>query len=303
MLALHSAILKRAMKRIYLLSTKHFEKALWFREKEDFKVAMNYIAVQAAKHPEVVVIAFVLMSNHVHFVLNGTRADVIAFITEFKRCYSIYYKKKYGVHKFLRENGVHVEEVKDEYEAIERVVAYVLDNPVAANICSHPSLYPWSSASSYFNSDIISAMTVGDLSRRDRLKLFHTPCDSVPKGWLVDASGFILPVNYVNYRFVEERYKTPKRMNYFLVNSSKAKNKYESEDNIISFTDQTVLHSLPDICRSLFQKSSFSQLNPAEQSECAKQIRYRFSSDASQIARVCGVSYEEAARLLDNYSG
>ena len=61
------------MKMIYLLSTDHFEDSLWFRDEEDFKVAMNYVAIQAVCSPDVVVLAFILMSNHVHFVLLGTR--------------------------------------------------------------------------------------------------------------------------------------------------------------------------------------------------------------------------------------
>ena len=35
-------------------------------------------------------------------------------------------------------------------------------------------------------------------------------------------------------------------------------------------------------------------------SEFARQIRFRFSADATQIARVCGISYAEAANLLDS---
>ena len=30
-----------------------------------------------------------------------------------------------------------------------------------------------------------------------------------------------------------------------------------------------------------------------------RQLRFRFSADVNQLARVCGLSYAEAARLLD----
>ena len=63
------------MRKIYLLTTSHLEKCLWFRDEEDYRVAMNYVAIQAACCPEVVVLAFVLMSNHVHFVLRGRERD------------------------------------------------------------------------------------------------------------------------------------------------------------------------------------------------------------------------------------
>ena len=33
-------------KKIWLVSTDHLEDGLWFREEDDFKVGMNYVAVQ-----------------------------------------------------------------------------------------------------------------------------------------------------------------------------------------------------------------------------------------------------------------
>lgn len=36
------------MKKIFLLTTEHLEDGLWFRDEEDFKVAMNYVAIEAA---------------------------------------------------------------------------------------------------------------------------------------------------------------------------------------------------------------------------------------------------------------
>ena len=34
--------------------------------------------------------------------------------------------------------------------------------------------------------------------------------------------------------------------------------------------------------------------------ECVRQIRFRFSSHVNQIARVCDLSYEEVARMMDS---
>ncbi|MBO4465957.1 MAG: transposase [Bacteroidales bacterium] len=290
------------MKKFYLISTSHLEKRLWFLDDEDFIVAMNYVAIQAARHPEVVVLAFILMSNHVHFVLRGTRKDVIAFVNEFKRCYSIYYRKKYGTCEFLRGNSLDVREVENVAEALERALAYVIDNSVAANICSHPCQYRWGTGSLYFNPNVKSAGTVGNLSRRGCIKRFHSACSEIPKDWGIDDEGVILPSNYVDVKSVESIFRSPSRMNYFIRTSSKAKNKFESGNNIMSLKDQTVLSCIQDMCWSLFQKSSFDELNSKEKTEFAKQLRFRFNSDANQIARVCGLTYADAARLLDECS-
>ena len=69
-----------------------------------------------------------------------------------------------------------------------------------------------------------------------------------------------------------------------------------------SSPEVAVLAVLPDLYRSLFQKTSFDELNEKEQSELVRQIRFRFSADVTQIARVCGISYAEAANLLDSSS-
>jgi hypothetical protein len=119
--------------------------------------------------------------------------------------------------------------------------------------------------------------------------MLHTDAYTLPKDWMICEEGYILPSNYVAVKTVEAVFRTPKRMNFFLANSSKAKKRLESgEKSLPAFRDQVILACLPDLCRTLFGKESF------------KQLRFRFSADANQMARVCGLTYEEAARLLDS---
>ena len=82
------------MKEIWLVTTDHLEKELWFRDDEDFKVGMNFVAIQSVCCPEVIVLAFILMSNHVHFVVVGTREEVEAFFHQFKRRYGVYFNAR-----------------------------------------------------------------------------------------------------------------------------------------------------------------------------------------------------------------
>ena len=288
------------MKKIYLLTTGHLEDGLWFREEEDFKVAMNYVAIEAALHPEVAVLAFILMSNHVHFVLRGRREDVVAFVTQFKHRYALYFRREYGVKEFLRGNDLDIRMIPADEEAIERAIAYVQMNCVAANICSHPSLYPWGTGSVFFSPAKPGGKRLDEYSARARERLMRSECDKLPGRWLLSDEGYIHPREYVAVKGVEALFRTPKRMNYFLQNSSKARKRLETaEEHLPAFRDQTILASVPDLCRSLFLKDSFRELLADERVEFACQIRFRFSADANQIARVCGLSYAEAARLLE----
>ena len=284
------------MRKIWLVTTEHLEEALWFRDDEDYKVAMNFVAIQAARCPDVSVLAFILMSNHVHFVLAGSAADAETFILQFKHRYSMYVRHRWKAKEFLRANGVQIKEIPNSDEAPERAIAYVQMNCVGANICANPTLYPWGTGNCFFSMLKTGGTRLANISGRARERLLHSNYEDLPPYWHICPEGYIHPAEYVDVAAVEACFRSPQRMNYFLNSSSKAKKRIE---NAVAFRDQNILAAIRDLCRSLFGKESFQALTPQEQTEYMRQIRFRFSADVNQIARVCGVSYAAAARILD----
>lgn len=284
----------------YLVTTDHLETRIWFRNQEDFKAAMNAIPLIAYANG-VVILAFILMSNHVHFVLQCTYEQAVAFINEFKRHCSFYLSRKYHLKETLKSNKVDIQELDFYEESLERAIAYVQMNSVAANICLTASQYPWGTGDVFFSSALRTGTRIDQLSKRKLMKLMHTnDIDALPADWLIGPEGYILPECYVNKKYVEQLYGTPNRMNYFLNTSSKAQKHLENaSQHLPSFKDQIILAALPDLLRTMFGKKHFGELHPGEQAECLRQIRYRFSADPKQIARVVGITYADAAKLLD----
>lgn len=281
----------------YLVSTDHLTEHLWFRNDDDFKVGMNYVAVLAAGS-NVRVLAFILMSNHVHFVLEGDYEDVLSFITEFKRRYSKYCRQKYGVRELLRDNGIDIRPLDLDGESLERAIAYVQMNCVAAKICMHPTQYPWGTGPVFFNPGPPGGTLLRTISKRAQARLLKSNAP-VPQSFRLTSEGFINPACYVDRDFVERLFRTPNRFNYHLQNSSKAKSRMQ-EEAMPSFRDQVILAAIPDLCCSLFRKNSFQELSSSEQGELLKQLRYRFSADVAQLSRILELSYEEAVHLLDS---
>ena len=292
------------MKDFYLVTTDHLENRVWFRDEEDYVVGMNHVAVQASIS-DVIVIAFILMSNHVHFVLYGEYGEVLAFINKLKARYSLFLSRKYHIRDFLRRNEVNVCRIDPtEPEALERAIAYVQMNCVAARICAHPSQYPWGTGNAFFRADSMlksAGKPLSALSKRARERLLHSSHTDIPEEWRVSDAGYITPESYVAVKTVERVYRKPDRMNYFLNASSKAKKRLETVDeHIPAFRDQSILYVMPDLFQSLFRKGSFRDLSSSEQTEALRQIRFRFGSNVHQLARVCGLSYADAARMLDS---
>lgn len=279
--------------RFWLVTTDHLEDRLWFKDNQDFMAAMNLVAVLSVKLNGRI-ISFVLMSNHVHFVLQCTAVQARSFINSFKRMYSRYYSLKYKVQELLRENNIDIRELKIEDESLERGIAYVQMNSVAAKICLDPSGYLWGTGKTFFNQNKPRYVSAGTLSARALIKLTHSKTQ-IPKDYLIDERGFIAPESYVAVEFVEKLFKTPSRMNYFLKNSSKAKRQKEGP----AFRDQLIIDGAKDLCITLFHKNSLDLLDEYQQAEVLRQLRYRFSADPNQLSRVCGIEYNRLCGLLE----
>ena len=286
--------------KVWLVTSEHLENRLWFREEQDFIAGMNYVAVMVSEM-NIAVLAFILMSNHVHFLLVCTREEAEQFISEYKRRYSGYLNRKHGTVNVLRRNKVDIKEIPDDPDSIAWAAAYIINNSVAANICGHPSQYPWGSGDVYFNKTFLDGILVSSLSKR-KLRSYLQTKVTVPGEWKINTCGYIHPRNYINTQYMEETaFRSPNGMNYYISNSSKAKKRLESgEDKLPSFRDQSIIAVLPDLYRSLFGKRFFNDLNYSEKVELMRQIRFRFSSNVHQIARVTGLKYEEAAEMLDS---
>ena len=282
----------------FLISTSHLSDRILFRDDNDYVAAMNIVAV-AAFLTAVKVLSFVLMSNHVHFVVLADAEGAKKFINSFKSLYGFYAKRHKDVCKLLRSNEVDIRPVPFENESIERAIAYVLMNPVAANICPHTSQYEWGCGPLFFNTLPQRKRALGDMSARAQIRLLHSNV-RLPQDYQLTDNGYITPSSYIQVAYVERLFRTPKRFNYFLMNSSKARLRLEELPSP-SFRDQIVDEGIKDLIRTLFRKESISELNDIEKAELLRQAQHRFNADIAQLSRITGIPYSEISRLLEEF--
>lgn len=256
---------------------------------------MNLVAV-AAFVIKVAILDFILMSNHVHFVVQASLEETRRFINYFKMLYGKYSGKRHGEPGLLRRNSVDFRKLEDN-EAVCNAIAYVQMNCVAANICIYPYQYPWGCGSTFFNPSGAEGVPIGNLTGREQSRITHSRV-KLPENYKVIPDGVISPASFVRVKLVESIFRTPNRFQYFLSKSSKARKRLEN-DAMPSFRDQVILEGIADLCHSMFRKASVQELAQEEKSELLKQLRYRFSADLAQLSRVSGIPYHEASRLLD----
>ena len=203
----------------WLVTTDHLSTRIWFRDDEDYRMGMNLVAILACVLG-VQVLAFELMSNHVHFVLHCTHEQAKHFCDEYKKRYSQYLNKKYGTKDFLRKVAVDILLVDGMDESLERAIAYVQMNCVAARICLSPTGYPWGTGNAFFKSIPVKGRRIDMFSKRSLRLLLHST-EELPPHLLVGEEGYILPECYVQVQWVESIFRTPQRMDFFLLDPGK----------------------------------------------------------------------------------
>ena len=216
------------MNSFNLVSTDHLKSGMLFEDDDDFRAGMNKVAI-CSYLTKVKVLAFILMSSHVHFVLLCPKTEAKLFIDKYKMLYSNYYCRKYGTREYLRRLNVDIKEVLIEDESLLKALAYVNMNSVAANLVPNPVLYPWGTGAIIFSAISPKGIKIDEMSLSKRRKFLKSKV-VLPRDYIIGDSGYIHPCSYVPVKYVESLFKTPRRYSFFLNNSSKAKQRLNNSE-------------------------------------------------------------------------
>ena len=119
-----------------------------FNSPEDCNFFLNLL--RSKQEASTILISYVLMKNHVHLILKERDPQKISkLIMKVAGHYAKWYNEKYHRQNALFRAKFYNENIEDE-KYLLNAIRYVHNNPVKANIVSHPSQYRWSSYNEYF---------------------------------------------------------------------------------------------------------------------------------------------------------
>ena len=275
----------------YHIFTKGLEDKLLFRDKEDYRYGINSIPI-VLQGTDCQMLAFCLMSNHVHFVLSGNLAGAITFINGYKHRLSLGLRRKYEEPEPLRGLSVAVKEI-DSIDYLKTVIAYVIRNPLSAGLREMPYGYEWCSGKYYFCKVRHGKVErIGDMSENRVRKLLRTKKEPTPMlmDCMVDEEGMVLPESYLNIARVEEIYRTCNSFLYFISRKEDEKVEREMGQGIIDTENDTfVRKSVKEICLRLFRTADFSQLSYENKCFLADAARTSLGVSSSQLTRILGI--------------
>jgi len=115
-----------------------------FFENADYFAYLKWVE-EAADRYECDIHAYVLMTNHVHFLVTpNNKQSVSQMMQHIGRCYTPYINYTYGTSGSIWEGRFKASLIQDE-QYLLTCMRYIELNPVRANMISNPAQYRWSS--------------------------------------------------------------------------------------------------------------------------------------------------------------
>lgn len=286
----------RQFKRYFHVYTKGLEDDVIFRSREDFVVGMNYVAI-ALKIAGADILVFVLMSNHFHFLIHADKPSAIKFIDTYKRLISRYVRNTYGVAKLLRTVETGCSEVDQNDEALKRLIAYILNNPVKAGINCFPQNYEWGSGKCYFSNfdHLKNSRLLLELGTRERYRLLRSEV-KLDDSYRINSEGYIEPDSYIRKDLVERLFRNARSFEYFL---STAKRDASEETKQVVFSDTLVLAGVKEILEKRYESLSVMELSEHTRRYLVQEVRKQFNAPPKQLARVLGLTLPEVVNALN----
>ncbi len=212
--------------------TSHSE--VMFRNDSDYIFGI-FSMVLAAIRTGTTILAFALMSDHVHIII--LTSSYSKFVSSFRDSYCKHFNKKYSREGPLGEESFYHKQLIGTNHIVA-AISYVLRNPIHHGICKSPFEYEFTSSTCYFRKYFSRKFFYNPCLMSDR-ELFRNGLSSrnamseLPSDVRIDGNGMIIFSDFVDIPFVENHYVTGRRFTYYMTRlSSEEWQKEQMEDNV-----------------------------------------------------------------------
>ena len=261
-----------------------------FQDDEDFIAGINRIALCILKN-YVEIIAFILMDNHVHFVLYGTALQCKKFINSYKMLTGKWIHNKYGLKDYLRLLPTEIISISDE-ETLLNTLAYLDRNSIVAGYRYMPSEYPWGSARYMFRDKEHEYQQESDFKPLAQLPLSKQRSllktrAKVPGEWYVDSRGMISPSSFMDFSRIENIFRTSTRYSYFLAKKLEGQVEMQlTKSRKVFIPDKELRQIVRKIAHDTYRTEDVRTLDVKSRLAIARRLRYDYASTLKQISRM-----------------
>ena len=240
----------------HLWTPENFE--IIFTCGEDFKVGMSIVGIVAKLFPDIRVLTFEIMSNHLHLTAAGRLQRILEMFGSIREMLRRYFKSKERAIAWDKfQAGTRLLET---IEDVRNVIVYNNRNGYVVRHAYTPFTYPWGANRYYFNPDArkLAAEHSETMHIRELRRISHSRFADGIKN-LMKYEGHALPTSFCDIKTGEALFRDP--AHYF----SKISRSIEADAKIAKEIGESVFYTDDDlysaVCRMAAEK--FSKLTGA----------------------------------------
>lgn len=277
----------------HLSTSEDFE--ILFRNEEDFKAGMNLMALCADAFPDIKILTFELMSNHLHIVFAGKRTSGEELFSMFKR-YLKNYLKSCRETVDLSEWDCSIQEIND-LEYLRNAIVYDNRNGFVVDPASTPFSYPWGANRFFFNPDAKKRCSESreTLFVKSVREIFHTrDLDKYAGQKMTD--GYACPMEFCHIDVAEDLFRDARHYFYKVSRDLESlKGLAADVGERIFYTDKELFSIVSSLCRKFYQTPSPALLSKEGKMDLARKMHFDYNASNKQIARMLKLE----ARIVD----
>ena len=280
------------------LYTKGIEDEVVFKSEKDYVMVNNMIAL-AISQSNCRILAMAIMSNHLHFVLEGGLEACLSFFE-----FVIVQLRRY----FIRHgNGKAIEKMRPNVQAIDSLlqlrneIAYVVRNPYVASKNVNPLAYRWCSGFLYFNPMLdtsgsdLSGMSMRSFYIFSGSRLMEKPAP----GAVFVKDGVANPASFVDYKRAMAIFEDARQFLGFVFKNIEGQIEASRRlGEMPKLNDMEMLSLSFKLCRTMFKVTSPKDLPDDKKKNLALKLKNDFCASNKQIARCANLSLSEVNEMF-----
>ena len=257
-----------------------------FCSDEEFSIGLIALAVTSCLCPDVKVIAFELMNNHLHLILAGSKQACEELFSKFSSRLRLIYTKRGRVLDWscFEANILPI----DSLDSLRNEIIYTHRNAYVASPNFTPFSYPWGSGCAYFNwgDTLIHATPFDELPFRTKRELTHCRDVSVFSR-LRFVNGYIYIPSFCDVRLGESMFTDARSYFNSLTRKSEAFSLIaEKLKDTVFLTDDELFQVILQYAKGKFSVEKLVQLSPEQRLMIARELHFKYNASNQQIRRL-----------------
>lgn len=273
------------------------------RDDCDLAMAMNLFASSCSLYPDLKVLAFTWMNNHLHAVVAGDHDAVLSLFGSLrKRLVDVLSKK--GGHVGLSAWTCKVIGVND-LGYMRNLIAYVHRNGYVVDKAVTPFSYLWGTGPLYYNAPRTGVQhRLRDLPLRIKREIFRSRDMFGPDEWIVVDDRYIAPESFCDVDLGMAMFRNAHQYLSALTKNVEAYSQIAlelMEDNFA--TDNELYSVVARLCKQDFGVNTVREMDQSSKVQLVRKLHYDYRAGNSQISRITALPQSFIDSLFPLSSG